>query len=244
MVDQLKSSNQSGNPCLGGRYEILGFDRSEKCHPDDDVVHYRLIARDLESGKECIVPVTQVGLRFDGRALQKKEILRANHALESHKQLVGELRQSEADQGSSADANVAVRHGPLIVSHAGIGRNAVLITFNDIRTRILEDRSVDRNDLDQILLEVIAAGRQARGPRFFHTKEQLKVVRQTLLELIEEVEIGDARESVDRLASTDQASRHRLMRYVDLSELRERDHQPALPTERQTAPADDAAVAK
>lgn len=211
LLNDMRDASSGRHPHIGGRYEIIDVEKSRGSYDNDDFAEHCIVARDLETSRVSRIPVTQVGLRFDGQILQSKEIVRANVLLESHKERAAEWRGTSADPVASNQIAGAIPSGPLIISHAGIGRNAALITFNEIRRRIVDEKTVDQNNLDQVLLDVICAGRMARGPRFLHSKEQLKVVRQMLLELIPDAQ-RCAEKKGSRIASFGRAARQRLSR--------------------------------
>lgn len=171
---------------LGDRYEVIGFDPVDGSHDGDDHVRYALTVRDLATAKESVVPITQVGLPFTDRVLQADDIVRANQVLNTH--IEAHKKRHAIGEQVPSPVDPLEQHGPLIVSQAGIGRNAALITFRDISSRIVQDKSVNRDNLDAILRKVILDSRQARGPKFMHSKNQMKAVRQALLELIERTE--------------------------------------------------------
>ena len=172
---------------LGNRYEVLGFDCIDGGHTTDSHAQYQLRVRNLDNAKETVVPITQIGLPFADRILQAKDIVRANDVLERHHQALDNYRH--CNWRESLDRQVSTPpHGPLIVSQAGIGRNAALIAFRDISIRITQEKSVNRDNLDTVLCKLILDSRRARGPKFLHSKNQLHVLRQALLEVIQQTE--------------------------------------------------------
>ncbi len=212
IVKDWREANPGAGLTINGRYEITHLELLEGNHKGENFARYCITARDLKTNTERQVPLTQVGLKFDGQVLQESEIHRADALLEDHKRQVAVMRNAVAAGAVSNQDNSSLRCGPLIVSHVGIGRNAALITFNDIRRRIDDEGTVNKKNLDKALLDVISAGRAARGPGFLHSKEQLKVVRQMSLELIEAREQGGDDNRAGLLKSTGRAVQRRLSR--------------------------------
>lgn len=187
LCDESRAKSPRVNLRLAKRYEITSFELLAGGHEEHDFAQYHLTARDIVTGEVRTVPLTQVGLRFDGQVLQNTEIRRANTLLEEHKVSSAELRGPQVIDTRPVKSrwHAVSRKGPMIVSHVGVGRNAALVIFNNIRDRIAEGGHVNKKNLDEVLYKLIWNGRYARGELFLHSKEQLRVVRQMLLDEID-----------------------------------------------------------
>ncbi len=182
IIDQLLKQwklckNQTPPWKLGGLYEVEEIRELTK-----DKHHRRvmLIVKHPEKDGETIqVPLTQAGLQFTNRVLGVDQIEKANELMEAHKAFLPQ----------SADSTQQPAADPLIASYAGIGRNATLITYREVRARIdaLPDATAcDRKWLDDNLKEVINAGRRDRGSRFIHSDAQLRELKQLLSKCVEQ----------------------------------------------------------
>ena len=114
--------------------------------------------------------ITQVGLPFKNAVLKPDAILRASQLLDAHQHQTATLSASDT---APPDAS------QLIVSHAGIGRNATLIVYRDI-SRKINAGQVNRANLDAALYEVIAEHRAIRGHHFVHSEQQTAALRAAL----------------------------------------------------------------
>ena len=165
---------------FGNRYicgdlvQIAGKGRSGD---KDDFVQYKLSVTDRSSGNKVTIPLTQAGLKFTGRVLQPKEIRRASALVEAHRGAV--QRHSDARHTKALSEQ-------LILSRAGVGRNATVITYQKI-ARLIENGRVNEASLDRALEEEIDNARARRGPTYVHSIEQLGSLRTALLDKIEMV---------------------------------------------------------
>ena len=164
---------------LGERYQIKSFRQvagrqaqhlgSPVQDSKNDYLRYQLVVTDTkaEDGayKTIDIPITQAGLKFTGRVLEADAIGRAS-------QLVDEHLACLHNKGMPADA---AEKDPLIVSQAGFGRNATLITYRNLKGRKLKGKQ-----LDDALNDVIMIGRKTRDPRFVHSEAQLSSLRDAL----------------------------------------------------------------
>lgn len=192
IIDQLldeweQCGKEPGKLQLAERYEVI---QVEQHPPQANHQRVMLTVRDLEdSSKTITVPLTQAGLKFTDRLLRQREIETANTLLEDHRQL---CVNALAPDGSLPTAD------PMIISLAGIGRNAVLITYRETLARINAEPTtshLDEHWLDDTLEDIVASGRRDRGPGFIHSDAQLQVLREGLKEVLEQR---------DRLASSAQ----------------------------------------
>jgi hypothetical protein len=108
-------------------------------------------------------------LRFQDRVLKKAEIERADELICSHLELV---KKGSANPGSVRD--------PMVVSYSGVGRNATLICYREVKARMANDWSIEQ--LDAVLEKVIDKGREDRGPLFMHSEAQLAELRNALID--------------------------------------------------------------
>lgn len=168
------AAKQTATMMLGERYEVTDLRKLDGMDGGADHIRHELVAIDRHSPEREVrtMLLTQAGLQFSGRVLQPAEIVRADALLGSHRSWCAEKNHAEGDNEA--------RSNPMIASYAGIGRNAVLISYSDMCLRI-ESGSVNKENLDATLKSVIQAGRIARGPRFLHSRDQLAALRKTLL---------------------------------------------------------------
>lgn len=162
---------------LGDRYVFRDLVQiAGRGHADgkDDFAQYRLSVTDRFYGEEITVPLTQAGLKFSGKVLQPKEIRRASALLDMHETAV-QLCSDPLQTISSKEQ--------LVLSRAGIGRNATVITYWKIAA-LIEIGQVDKASLDLALEEEIDAARVRRGSGYMHSMAQLESLRNALLDKI------------------------------------------------------------
>ena len=182
IIDMVRTRIETSgdNPVmLGNRYQITQLREIDQVDQKGDHKRFTLEAIDCHSipQKTRTIILTQVGLKFSNRVLQPTEIVRANALFQEHNAWLEQHRpDSDGPDGSEA------RLGPMILSHAGIGRNAVLIAYRDICKRIVEHKKIDLNSLDKLIKQAVLAGRASRGSKFLHSKEQLGALRQALVD--------------------------------------------------------------
>ncbi|MFT5532668.1 MAG: hypothetical protein ACI802_000893 [Candidatus Paceibacteria bacterium] len=115
-----------------------------------------------ESPKNLTIPLMQAGLKFTKKLLRVKEIKRAS-------ELMG-----PCPTPSTLPSTPEKQCDPLILSTAGHGRNAVLMTYREIVRQIDEGIVTDELSLGEALHAVILKGRETRSPHFVHSKLQLE----------------------------------------------------------------------
>lgn len=154
---------------IGGRYKIIHFPRIGQSDTGKDFLRHELVAVDMWSDKKTVVrvPITQAGLKFTDRLLRVKEIARASALLDAHN-----------DRIQSSDG--AVAGDKMILSFAGIGRNATLITYRVLSAAIARGE-VTEESLDEALDAEIHPNRVRRGPGYVHTPQQREQLREALL---------------------------------------------------------------
>lgn len=164
---QWKKHLKSGTPLvLEGRYEVvevneISHDNAHSCH--------LATALDLQNDRQRVtVPITQAALKFSERLLRGKQIQHANALLEQH--LVERDKCCVATEGGRSDA--------MIISYAGIGGNAALITYRVGLACI--DKGLSENQLEGTLEKIVMEGRRCRNPRFLHSAAQLDEVKDVL----------------------------------------------------------------
>ncbi len=157
------------------RYEYRGFNQvaGKGCvNNEKDFLRYELSVIDHATGIEITVPLTQAGLKFSDKLLRPAEIRRANSLLNAHQDAVTSC--GHVDQTGSPPVQ-------LILSRAGSGRNATLISYHNI-CHLIENRLVTEDTLDVVLEEEIVAQRMRRGPGYVHSMGQLASLRTALLD--------------------------------------------------------------
>lgn len=187
IIDQLMAKwnecNKSGNNLmLGGRYQVA---KEPELMVNDGVVddhkHYRLTVTDTlaNPNTEHIITLTQAGLKFSGAVLHSKELRRASQLLDRHNT---ESVKNSKDKKHGGQAE------PMIVSYAGGGRNATLISYRYVSEKIIKGEIETEEKLDEILSDFIIENRKIRktddeiGPKFVHSDAQVAALRETLLE--------------------------------------------------------------
>jgi hypothetical protein len=172
----LEHLEQNENPkrLIGGRYLVTSVEHIAG-GGDSDFLRHVLVAEDTWSKPPQVVrmPITQAGLKFSGRKLCVDEIQRASTLLDEHNAWLNENNALLALPANPADAD------KMILSFAGIGRNATLITYRVISAAI-DDGKVTEESLDFALNAEIWPNRVRRGPRYVHTPDQLVQLRAAL----------------------------------------------------------------
>ncbi len=134
-------------------------------------------AEDIQNQSVRRIRLSQIALPFADRVLSPASIVRAKAYLDEHLLAV---RQSFDQPLNKLDY-------PVIASYAGHGRNAVLITYNELCERI-RDGQVTRSTLDEALRQAIEKGRQVRSPHYVHSPQQESALKNALLQCLEEQE--------------------------------------------------------
>ena len=172
LLDQLaakwaacQSSGQS--LLLADRYEVKELQEipatgAQRC--------YALSVVDKRDNAEKTVRFTQAGLPFPDKVLRVAEIEQAHQMINAH---------VAANKVGASSAQT----DPMLVSHAGIGRNAVLTVYREMLSQI--DDGLEEHQLDHALKEVIDQGRRDRGPRFLHSEAQLNELMQALQQVFD-----------------------------------------------------------
>ncbi|MEB0134591.1 hypothetical protein QN362_04520 [Actimicrobium sp. CCC2.4] len=152
---------------LAGRYEVTDLTpvKSDEMH-----ACYLLTAKDRHDNNRLVtVPLTQAAMPFDGNLLRTQQIEDANRLLEDH------LR---CHPSTTESTRPRIRNDPMILSKAGIGRNAALITYRAVLSQIdSENHSVSLLDA---LETVVTQERLDRGKQFLHSEAQLEEVHDAL----------------------------------------------------------------
>jgi hypothetical protein len=180
MLNERHENAQSNKQPLSiaGKYKVTDFvDRQQSVGP---YTQYLLTVEEIGVTPPAprTIAITQAGFPFPEAVLSSSDIELARMALVQH---------IPTTLTPVAQTGTAQIH-PLIVSHAGIGRNATLITYDRIWNLINSkntDKRINRINLDDKLCELIEEGRLSRGPRFVHSREQLAQLRAALILAIE-----------------------------------------------------------
>lgn len=172
ILDQLAAKwatcQASGQPLLlADRYEVRQLQEipatgAQRC--------YALNVVDKRNNTAKTVRFTQAGLPFPDKVLRVAEIEQAHQMIDAH---------VAANKAGASTAQT----DPMLVSHAGIGRNAVLTIYRQMLSQI--DDGLEDHQLDHALKEVIDQGRRDRGPRFLHSEAQLNELMQALQQVFD-----------------------------------------------------------
>ncbi|MEB0020567.1 hypothetical protein [Actimicrobium sp. CCI2.3] len=168
----LKNLKQNPEQKIGGRYRVISF--KPIGGGNSDFLRHQLVAMDTWSKpeKKVQMPITQAGLQFTDRVLSAPLIARASALLDDHNTWVTQPAEP-------------INAEKMILSFAGIGRNATLITYRVLREAI-KDGKVTAGSLDDALDAEIMANRVRRGPRYVHSQDQRDALRAALLEVIKD----------------------------------------------------------
>jgi hypothetical protein len=175
LLEHLKQNkNQNPKRLIGGRYLVTSVERIAG-GGDSDFLRHVLVAKDTwsKSLQEVRMPITQAGLEFKDRVLRVDEIKRASTLLDEHNAWLDENNALPAQPANPADTH------KMILSFAGIGRNATLITYR-VLSAAIEDGKVTEESLDFALDAEIYPNRVRRGPRYVHTEAQRDELRAAL----------------------------------------------------------------
>ncbi len=165
-------SENAGPLVLAGRYEVTAL---KELSSDKHQCRYALTAVDvLDRTKTRTVVLTQAGLQFTDKLLRSAQIKAADDLMHAH------LAQCGPASTDVASGQPESQTEPMVISHAGIGRNATLIAYREVLTRF--DVTPTDHALDIALEEVIYQGRESRGPRFMHSQAQLDELKKALKE--------------------------------------------------------------
>ena len=172
------------NLVLAERFEVVAVEQKKLLGNElsNDHCCCELTAIDLTDGTQKKVMVTQAGLSFTDKVLHADEIERANDLMNLQMLEQRTLQENSAVSASSAQTD------PLIVSYAGIGRNATLITYREALARIKaepHEKTLDENWLNETLFNIVRAGREDRGRHFIHSDAQLQALHASLMRKIE-----------------------------------------------------------
>lgn len=181
---QTRCRDQPG-ALIGGRYRIDAFTPVEEKESDtpQDHLHFSLQVTDTLSNEHppsvIRIPITQAGLKFTDRVLDTERIVRADALMDAHIDQLPDALETNASGGLGIDR--------MVLSQAGIGRNATLITYRTLRQRIIDPdhkRAIALATLDDALFDVIYAGRGDRDEDYIPSLAQLSELRKALLQLI------------------------------------------------------------
>ena len=169
-LQRLLLSRQPNDPpvLIGGRYRITSIEAQPT--QSTDLRHALLTVQDTtlppsHANYTQTIPLTQAGLKFTGKLLDVPEITAASAALDAHHQLIPRHVRRAARQA-----------GPTIYSHAGIGRNATLVTYRRITKLIRRNRITDEAVLAAVLRETINTERASCGKSFLHSDAQINAL--------------------------------------------------------------------
>lgn len=168
LQEQLRKARQSRcDLILAGRFKVVGLERiPDSTESGDDHVRFRMTVVDVDNPSKIKTTIlTQAGLKFDDNVLDVAEIERANALAMAHDR----LNRKTALAGQS---------GPMIVSNAGIGRNATLIAYREALAMFGD--VADPVELDRLIDRIVAAGRRDRGPNFVHSAAQLDILKRAI----------------------------------------------------------------
>lgn len=159
---------------IGGKYTIQNLVKIEvtdilpaaSSSSANDHCHFSLEYTDRKDGPLKKIILTQAGLDFSDKCLKIPDIEKSKSILDQHRIL----------QNDGTDENPI----PIIVSHAGIGRNAALIVYNEIHELIKNKKVNTPEELNSALEKIIDEGREVRGPGFLHSAHQLQEIQEAL----------------------------------------------------------------
>ncbi|GAA4027492.1 hypothetical protein GCM10022212_27000 [Actimicrobium antarcticum] len=159
-----KIKENSASPLkLGDRYTVQSFEIATQEPAVEGCRRYLLTVTDDNSpGKTITVPVTQAGLPFQDALLSAETIARASAILDQHKKLLPNPPNEPIHE-----------HDPLILSQAGYGRNATLMTYRDVCLRIADGTVKNEDDIGKQVCKFVEDQREIR-PGFVHSLPQVE----------------------------------------------------------------------
>ena len=184
---------------VGGRFKLLSaLPISQFYIQDHDHYQKDISFIDLTEPKESQMlyrfPVMQVGLPFKNSVLEAAEIKRASALVDVHNATVKAFKEDTSLHGCRVygyDAETTLQaktdettRAQLFLSPAGFGRNATLMTYQDLKQRIQDGEIGNVAEIDDALHAAIIAGRETRGYRFVHSNAQVAALRSALLDLL------------------------------------------------------------
>ena len=121
---------------IGGRYRIHPDSALQKNHQDsgDDYQRFMLVVTDTRSAEIPApiirIPITQAGLKFTDRVLDAQHIGRASKLLNDH------IACLTVNGAATVNVAPSINLDQMILSRAGIGRNAALISYRLIHDQL------------------------------------------------------------------------------------------------------------
>ena len=168
-------NNPSKTVELSDRYTATKLEKiSGDFGRSDDHVRYVMTVRDKRNPNKLItVPLTQAALPFTDKVLQDDKIERAHALMQAH--------CDESEKQAKANGRTSKWKDLMVLSHAGYGRNATVITYCRIAALASQSAdSVNKNNLCEKLEEAIAIGMASRDPNFVHSRPQMSALRVAL----------------------------------------------------------------
>ena len=169
LENKIKERTDNGLPALqlGSRFVVKGL----KAAPQNPVLagckqYFLTVIDKTNNNNEITVPISQAGLPFQDAVLTAESIARASAIMDQHLTLVK----------NSSDA---ADNDPLILSHAGYGRNATLMTYRNMCMRIADGTVTSDKEIDQQVRQFIEERRQVR-PGFVHSLPQVEHLQKAL----------------------------------------------------------------
>jgi hypothetical protein len=170
IVGQLtkKWVDSEGDLTIGDRYKVMNFDPLDTASDDEDWdkksnSHFVLKVEDTQGKSTPIssiaIVLTQARAEFKNKLLSTTGIKEVSALMDEHNYRAAPTSRKRPD--------------PIVISHAGIGRNATLIVYREILGRIQSDGIADIAQLEKEVITSIEQGRTARGPQFVHSDEQV-----------------------------------------------------------------------
>jgi hypothetical protein len=164
LVDKAHRNGQAG-VSLDERYTLTNIEIDNGIDEGGTATRFNLTITESKTEVDKLpemlhIPLMQAGFQFTGKLLVASNIMRASDLLEQCKPAEGGASSEQCD--------------PLILSTAGHGRNAVLMTYREIARQIDEKIIKNDADLEKTLNAVISQGRKIRSPHFVHSESQLE----------------------------------------------------------------------
>ena len=169
LEERIKEQNEKGLPPLklGDRFSVKTFKPASQDSALSGCKQYFLTVIDsANNNNEITVPITQAGLPFRDAVLSSEAISRASAMMDQHLTVL-----QQPSDGSTND--------PLVLSHAGYGRNATLMTYRNICLRITEGTITNNEQIDQQVRQFIEERRLVR-PGFVHSLPQVEQLEKAL----------------------------------------------------------------
>ena len=189
---------------LSDRYQVTDLKKiTGDYNKPDDHVRYEMTIRETQNPDKIItIPLTQAALPFTDRVLHPDKIKRAHELMQAH--------CDACEAYANKDKRALAWKNLMVLSHAGYGRNATVITYCRIAALAVQGATaVTEHNLCEHLEGAIRTGMKSRDPNFVHSQPQMSALRKAL-----ENWFGEKKVAARAVPRDDGAQRRRLNTHV------------------------------